>query len=255
MTKANSLMESHFKTSINASTPDEEDDYSTSNEADINTKIRGNLKNVPSIVSGQKTSSLSTSAHPRMPKPTSLRRSLVVFHPELCRTPTAPAKHGIYPHIKTTGPTVFTKFRCAAPDRLAAAKETFAEIEEMALCQTASSPWLSPLHIILKKDGFLLPCWDYRCLNLKTVPDHYTIPNIVNVTSYLQANVFSTLDLMKGYYQVPLNPEDIPKTTITTPFEMWFLGHRITPEEDHPLPGKVEAIQDFPSTTTFLRRG
>ncbi|XP_068226574.1 uncharacterized protein [Palaemon carinicauda] len=51
------------------------------------------------------------------------------------------------------GPPVFTRIRRLALDRLAAAKQTFAEMEEMGFCHNASSPWSSTLYIVLKKDG------------------------------------------------------------------------------------------------------
>ncbi|XP_076069213.1 uncharacterized protein LOC143041265 [Oratosquilla oratoria] len=63
------------------------------------------------------------------------------------------------------------------------------------------------------------PCEDYRRLNNKTEPDHYPLPNIADITSFLHATkVFSNLDLLKGYYKVPMHPEDIPKTAVATPF-------------------------------------
>jgi hypothetical protein len=33
--------------------------------------------------------------------------------------------------------------------------------------------------------------------------------------------VFSKLDLSKGYYQVPVRAEDVPKTAVITPFGLW----------------------------------
>ena len=36
--------------------------------------------------------------------------------------------------------------------------------------------------------------------------------------AFLPHRVFSKLDLLKGYIQVPVNPDDVPKTAITTHF-------------------------------------
>ena len=142
-----------------------------------------------------------------------------VFSTSLARRPTQHPTHGIQHHIKTSGPPVFAKFRRLSPEKLAAAKQCFKELEDMGICQKASSPWSSPLHIVTKKDGSLRPCGDYRRLNNQTEADHYPLPNINDITSYLHgAQVFSKLDLVKGYYQVPMAPEDVPKTAITTPF-------------------------------------
>lgn len=142
-----------------------------------------------------------------------------VFNASLHRQPDHRPKHGIQHHIKTTGTPVFAKFRRLSPEKLAAAKKCFKEMEDMGICQKASSPWSSPLHIVTKKDGSLRPCGDYRRLNTRTEADHYPLPNISDITSFLHgAKVFSKLDLTKGYFQVPMAPEDIPKTAIATPF-------------------------------------
>ena len=91
-------------------------------------------------------------------------------------------------------------------------------MEAMRICQKASSPWSSPLHIVAKKDGSLHSYGDYRRLNMITEPDHYPLTNITNVTSYVHgAKIFSKLDLLEGYYQVPMHPDDIPKTAIAMP--------------------------------------
>ncbi|XP_068204280.1 uncharacterized protein [Palaemon carinicauda] len=87
-----------------------------------------------------------------------------------------------------TGPPVFEKFRGLAPERLAAAKQTFPEMEEMGLCQKASSPWSSPLYIILKKDGSLCPCGDYKHLIMQTEPDLYPLSNIADTTAHNPAH-------------------------------------------------------------------
>ena len=126
---------------------------------------------------------------------------------------------GIQHHIITKGPPVHAKFRRLSPAKLEAAKQVFRELEAQNICQKAASPWSSPLHMVQKKDGSYRPCGDYRRLNNITVGDHYPLPNISDVTSYLEGSrIFSKLDLTKGYYQIPMAPEDIPKTAVTTPF-------------------------------------
>lgn len=142
-----------------------------------------------------------------------------VFRAELKQTPGTVPKHGIVHHIKTNGPPVHSRFRRLTSDKLRIAKEYFAEMEKMGICCKAASPWASPLHMVPKPDGTYRPCGDYRRLNLQTEPDHYPTPNITDITGCLYGSkVFSKLDLLKGYFQVPMNPKDIPKTAIITPF-------------------------------------
>ena len=149
-----------------------------------------------------------------------------VFKPELRQQPGQATKHGVFHHIQTTGPPVHSKFRRLAPDKLAAAKQSFAEMERLGLCRKAASPWASPLHLVKKSDGSWRPCGDYRRLNLVTEPDHYPLPNMADLTSNLHgAKVFTKLDLLKGYFQVPVHPDDIPKTAIITPFGTYVFSY------------------------------
>jgi cleavage and polyadenylation specificity factor subunit 1 len=142
-----------------------------------------------------------------------------VFRAELKQTPGASAKHGIYHHISTTGPPVYSRYRRLPPEKLKAAKTAFSEMERMGVCRKASSAWSSPLHMVPKADGSWRPCGDYRRLNTQTVPDHYPLPNIADITATLHgAKIFSKLDLLKGYFQVPVHPDDVDKTCIITPF-------------------------------------
>ena len=73
--------------------------------------------------------------------------------------------------------------------------------------------------MVLKPDRSWRPCGDYRLLNTKTVPDRYPLPNMSDITNVLSgAKYFTKLDLLKGYYQVPVAEDDIPKTAVITPF-------------------------------------
>ena len=92
-------------------------------------------------------------------------------------------------------------------------------MESMGICAKASSLWASPLHMVTKQDGSWRPCGDYRRLNLISVPDQYPMPNITDLTNNIgNARIFTKLDLLKEYFQVPVHPDDVPKTATITPF-------------------------------------
>jgi hypothetical protein len=128
-------------------------------------------------------------------------------------------KHGVEHHIETTGRPVTAKFRRLDQVKLKAAKEEFAKMLAAGVIRRSSSCWSSPLHMVRKKDGTWRPCGDFRQLNLITTEDRYLLPNMADLSSRLDGcTIFSKLDLQKGYLQVPVKQQDVPKTVIITPF-------------------------------------
>ncbi len=130
--------------------------------------------------------------------------------------------HRVEHHIYTVSlPPVCTKFRRLNPEKLQLARAEFERLESAGIVCRSKSPWASPLHMIPKKDGSWQPCGDYRCLNLVT-PDKYPLPNMQVLSNGLHGcTIFSKIDLIKGYHQIPIATEDIPKTATIMPFGLF----------------------------------
>ena len=76
--------------------------------------------------------------------------------------------------------------------------------------------------MVPKSGGTWRDCGEYRALNSPTTPDHYPIPRIHDVTAVIQDKiVFTKLVLISAYHQIPVGPRYIPKTVITTTFELF----------------------------------
>jgi Reverse transcriptase (RNA-dependent DNA polymerase) len=132
-----------------------------------------------------------------------------------------PVKHTVRHTTETVGCPVAAKFRQLDAAKLQAAKKEFLQLEQQGIVRRSSSQWSSPLHMVMK-DGTWRPCGDYRRLNDATVPDKYPVPNIQDMSAKLSGcSVFSKLDLKKGFYQVPVAEEDIPKNAVTMPFGLF----------------------------------
>jgi hypothetical protein len=76
--------------------------------------------------------------------------------------------------------------------------------------------------MVPKKDGLWRSCGGYRRLNLVTTPDKYPLPNMQDLSNGLHGCTnFSNIDLVKGYYQIPVVNKDILNTAIKTPFGLF----------------------------------
>lgn len=86
------------------------------------------------------------------------------------------------------------------------------------LAKPSSSPWSSPCLVEKKSDGSPRFITDFRKVNAVTVRDSYPLPRMEDCVDALGTAVFvSKLDLLKGYWQVPLTERASEISAFVTP--------------------------------------
>ncbi|CAM4665453.1 unnamed protein product [Caretta caretta] len=92
------------------------------------------------------------------------------------------------------------------PQTKTAIEREIQDMLQMSVIRPSGSAWASPVVLVPKPDGEIRFCMDYRKLNAVTHPDNYPMPRTDELLEKLgQAQFISTLDLTKGYCQVPLD--------------------------------------------------
>ncbi len=88
-------------------------------------------------------------------------------------------------------------------------EELIKDMLDQEVTQESNSPWNSPIFLVPKKDSTLRPVIDFRRVNEVTVDDHYSLPVLRDLLMCLGRGnkVFSSLDLLSGYWQLPMAPE------------------------------------------------
>ncbi|XP_044066818.1 uncharacterized protein LOC122882921 [Siniperca chuatsi] len=75
---------------------------------------------------------------------------------------------------------------------------------KMGVIEESNSAWCSPIVLVGKKDGTIRFCVDYRKVNDVSRFDNYPMPRVDKLLDRLgTARFFTTLDLTKGYWQIP----------------------------------------------------
>lgn len=158
------------------------------------------------------------------PRPTDRYEKLLSRFPDIANPDfkTRKLKHNVVHRIITDGRPVHSRFRRLNPAKLEAAKKEFATMESLGLARRSNSEWSSALTVVPKPGGRIRACGDYRQLNAITVPDKYPIPHIEDFNQQIgNAKIFSVIDAVRAYNQIPVAKEDIAKTAVTTPFGLF----------------------------------
>ena len=127
--------------------------------------------------------------------------------------------------------------------RKEAIKEEVKKMLEAGIIEESRSEWCSPIVLVPKPDGTVRFCNDFRQLNSISQFDAYPMPRVDELIERLgTARFISTLDLTKGYWQVPLTPEAKEKTAFATPDGLF--QYRRLPFGLHGAPATFQRLMD-----------
>ena len=99
------------------------------------------------------------------------------------------------------------------PHLMQGVKQHIQKMLRQKIIRPSTSSYASQIVACLKKDGSLRITNDYRPVNKKTVPDAYPLPKIEETLDCLKdSKYYGVMDLAQGYYQIPMEEEDIEKT-------------------------------------------
>ena len=80
------------------------------------------------------------------------------------------------------------------------------------------SPFSTPVIFVMKKNGQVRMCFDYRALNALTVRNNHPLPRIDDILMGLSGSTcFSKLDLQSGFHQIRIAKGSEWKTAFSTP--------------------------------------
>ena len=104
-----------------------------------------------------------------------------------------------------------------SPDDWEWLEEQVKEWLQQGLIEKSKSAWATPHVIVKKKDGTRRVAWDFRGVNEVTVDDMYPMPRVDEILDEMtHSRIFTSLDMMWGYWQIPMKQVDKEKTAFRT---------------------------------------
>lgn len=122
-----------------------------------------------------------------------------------------------YHTIRTKGDKVVSSapYR-QSPQMRAELERQLDEMEKHGIIEESTSPFYSPVVLVKNEYRF---CVDFRALNRITEPMSFTIPHMSDILDTLadaKPEIYSTLDLRSGFWQMPLDPATKHKSAFIT---------------------------------------
>lgn len=104
------------------------------------------------------------------------------------------------------------------PMREEAIKQTEAMLRNKVVRPATSSSWSASVVLMPKKNGKLRYCVDYTALNKATKTLAYDLPRVDDFLDSLNGSkYFSSIDMMSGYWAIPMREEDKETTAFQSP--------------------------------------
>ncbi|KAJ0394225.1 hypothetical protein ATCC90586_010373 [Pythium insidiosum] len=169
----------------------------------------------------------------------------------------------VCPPLTKTGVEHYIPSGTAAPILHRAWRKSVAEsaiIDEHAqkmlregVIEMGNGSWGFPVVLVRKKDGAVRFCVDYRGLNQVTVKDVYPLPRIDETLESLGgASLFTTLDLLAGYWQIGVAEQDRDKTAFVT--RQGLLQRLVDAVVEFAAPTDAAAVKRFVHLAGYYRR-
>ena len=156
-----------------------------------------------------------------------------------------PGQTAVIEHVIHTGDNIKVRqkpYRIPCSQRELVRKE-IDSMMEAGIIQPSVSAWASPIVLVSKKDGGVHFCVDYRRLNSKSTIDAYPMPLVEELFEKIgPTRVISTLDMVKGFWQIPLDRVSQEKTAFCTPFGLYEF--KVMPFGLHSAPATFQRLMN-----------
>lgn len=157
-------------------------------------------------------------------------------------------------YLKDDAPVASQSYPTAYSQR-PALKEILDKQQSKGLIERGHSPWNSPTILVKKPNGSFRLVIDYRKVNQCIKGDSYPLPRIQDLLVQLkQSRIFSHLDLVSGYHQVPL--EESSKEILCMGNNFGQFLWNVMPQGTKNAPSHFMRVmdtifQDIPATRTL----